>query len=163
MQQPQPVAFAAGLGHFVANGNSAQLQSDGAFSCASAGALPAACRIKTTATFEDGARNFGLMLRMSDDFESGYFIRFEPAMQRMVFDAWPRAGDVPFMCELERPFLLQAGEPIEIEVLVDGAVCEVYAGGTVAMSTRMYDHAQGQWGVFAGEGNVRFSDISLHV
>jgi beta-fructofuranosidase len=163
MQQPQPVAFAAGLGHFVANGNSAQLQSAGAFSCASAGALPAACRIKTTATFEDGTRNFGLMLRMRDDFESGYFIRFEPAMQRMVFDAWPRAGDVPFMCELERPFLLQAGEPIEIEVLVDGAVCEVYAGGTVAMSTRMYNHAQGQWGVFAGEGNVRFSDVSLHV
>jgi beta-fructofuranosidase len=163
LQTPQPVAFTAGVGLFNAQGNGVQMDSAGAFSCASAGTLPPACRIKTTATFEAGTRNFGILLRMSDNFESGYYIRFEPAMQRLVFDAWPRPGDVPFMCELERPIRLHPGEPLEIEVLVEGSVCEVYAGGTVAMSARLYNHAQGQWGVFAGEGDVQFSEVSIHV
>lgn len=163
IQTPQPVSFESGLGAFKAMGHAVQLDSPGQFSCAAAGALPSLCRINATATFDAGTRNFGILLRASDDFESGYFIRFEPAMQRMVFDGWPRAGDVPFMCELERPIHLQAGEPLEIEVIVDGTVCEVYAGGAVAMSTRLYNHAQGQWGVFASEGSVRFNGVSLFV
>lgn len=163
MRIPQPVAFTAGVGAFAAKGASVQLDSPHAFSCAAAGALPAACRITARVTFAEGARNFGLMLRTSDDFEAGYTIRFEPAMQRMAFDLWPRAGDKPAMCELERPIRLQAGVPLDIEVLIDGTVCEVYAGGTVAMSARLYNHPSGQWGVFAGEGDVRFEQVSLQV
>lgn len=163
MNNSQPVNFTHGLGRFTAKGNAVQFVAQGEFSCATAGALPNACRITVNITFDAGARSFGVMLRMSDDFESGYFIRFEPAMQRLVFDAWPRAGDVPFMCELERPIRLQAGEPLEIEVLIDGSVCEVYAGGSVAMSTRLYNHAQGAWGVFTSEGNAQFNDVTLRV
>lgn len=161
MQAQQPVTFSAGTGQCTAQDNGVQLTAQGGFSCATAGALPDACHIQATATFHAGARTFGLMLRASEDCEAGYFIRFEPAMQRLVFDTWPRAGDKPAMCELERPIRLQADEPLIIDVLVDGSVCEVYAGGAIAMSARLYNHPRGQWGVFASEGDVRFEQVSL--
>jgi beta-fructofuranosidase len=161
LRTQQAVAFTAGVGNVTADGDSVRLASQGRFSCAAAGALPHVCHIQASATFAEGTRNFGLMLRTSDDFETGYTIRFEPAMQRLAFDSWPRPGDKPAMCELERPMRLQAGEPLEINVLIDGSVCEVYAGGSVAMSARLYNHPRGQWGVFAGEGDVRFEQVSL--
>jgi beta-fructofuranosidase len=158
-----PFSFVSGIGAYSANEDAITVDSFGGFSCASAGELPNACFIRATMTFAEGTRSCGLMLRTSADFESGYYVRFEPARQRLVFDVWPRAGDAPFMHELERPINLKAGQPIDIKVLIDGTVCEIYACGKVALSTRLYNHAHGTWGVFASEGRVQCSDVSLMV
>ena len=101
------------------------------------------------------------MLRTSQDFETGYYIRVEPQRERLVFDAWPRRGDLPYRVELERPLRLQPGKPFQVTIYVDGSICEVYLDGQVAMSARMYDHPQGDWGFFVSEGCAAFSDISL--
>ena len=80
---------------------------------------------------------------------------------RLVLDSWPRPGDLPFMTGLERPIPLKAGTPTELKVFVDGSICEVYAGGKVAMSTRLYNRHSGVWGVFVKQGEAQFRDIKV--
>lgn len=58
------------------------------------------------------------------------------------------------MIELERPLALKQRRTVDVKVLVDGAIGEVYVGGKVAMSTRMYDLKQGRWGVFVRQGTA---------
>jgi beta-fructofuranosidase len=65
------------------------------------------------------------------------------------------------MVELERPIPLSADKPVELSVLVDGTVCEVYAGGMIAMSARLYNRSTGDWGMFVNEGTAHFRNIKL--
>ena len=123
--------------------------------------MPDRCRIDVTVTFEAGARGCGLVLRSSDDYQSGYYVRLEPLAHRLVFDAYPRSGDVPFMVELERPLPLQPGRKIPLKVLVDGSCCVIYAGDTVAVSTRLYDRKTGRLGVFVNDGTAQFSGLAI--
>ncbi len=101
------------------------------------------------------------MLRATSDLESAYYIRLEPGRNRLVFDSWPRAGDVPFMVELERPLPLTPGTPVDLKVFVDGTVCVVYAAGKLAMNTRLYNLPEGDWGVFVNEGAAQFRNLAL--
>jgi beta-fructofuranosidase len=128
--------------------------------------LPATCRIDVTITPADGTQGCGILLRGSDDFEQGYYVRLEPHRDRLVFDSWPRPGDRPYAVELERPLAMRPGTPIRLTVLLDGTCCVVYAdNGTapVAMSTRLYDRPAGCGGVFVQEGCARFGGLALRV
>ena len=87
----------------------------------------------------------------------------EPLRQRLVFDRWPRPGDQPYLAELERPLVLIPSHPVEVEVLVEGSLCEVYVDHKVAMSVRMYEHTLGAWGFFCGEGRAEFTGLALSV
>ena len=101
------------------------------------------------------------MLRASEDLEEAYYIRLEPGRNRLVLDSWPRPGDRPHWVELERPLPLAPAKPVELKILVEGTICEVYAAGKIAMSTRLYNRHAGKWGFFVNEGNARFRDIDL--
>jgi beta-fructofuranosidase len=156
-----PYRVQPGLGHCEIDANRVRLTAPGSFGCASAGPMPGRCRIEATVVFDANTRGCGLMLRTSDDFESAYYVRLEPGSQRLVFDSWPRAGDVSHMAELDRPMDLAPGVPVTVTLFIDGTVCEVYAAGRVAMSARMYNLPAGNWGVFVNEGAARFSGIRL--
>lgn len=155
------VALTPALGECAIDGRCAMLTAGCGLALASGGAMPDPCRISTTVAFEPGTRAFGIALRMSDDYEKAYYIRLEPDRARLVFDVWPRPGDVPFVTGLERPIALQPGDPITLTVLVEGTVCEVYAGDRIALSLRLYDHAAGEWGFFVQEGAARFTGTRL--
>jgi beta-fructofuranosidase len=101
------------------------------------------------------------MLRASGDLEEAYYVRLEPGRQRLVLDSWPRAGDVPFMVELERPVRLKPGDSVDLKVFLDGSVCEVYADGKGAVSARLYNCHSGDWGLFVNEGRAHFRNIKL--
>jgi beta-fructofuranosidase len=135
----------------------------GGFACAAAGSLPPRCKIEATVDFEANTRGCGLMLRASDSFESAYYVRLEPARDRLVVDSWPRPGDVPFWVELERPISLEPQRPFDLKVFLDGTVCVVYVANKIAMSTRLYDLKQGGWGFFVNEGVARFRNIQISV
>jgi beta-fructofuranosidase len=67
------------------------------------------------------------------------------------------------MVELERPIHLSPEKPVELQVFLDGSICEVYANGKVAMSSRLYNRYTGRWGVFVNEGIARFKNARLAV
>ncbi len=157
----RPLHWERGLKTALPSGEEARLEARGVFRCLSAGRLPEMALLQATAVFQGAAGGFGLMLRSSADFESGYFLRLEPQRGRLVFDSWPRPGEIPFQAESERPLLLREGQPIRLTVYVDGSICEAYVDGQVALSTRMYDHPAGEWGVFVQDGDVTFSEVGL--
>jgi beta-fructofuranosidase len=142
-------------------GDGVKLDAHGTFSAALAGKLPEACLLTAIVTFAEGSKGFGFLLKASEDFESGYMVRLEPQRGRLVFDSWPRAGDLPHMAEIERPVGLTAGKEIKIAVTVQGTLCEIYVDDEVAMSARMYNLSDGAWGVFAQESAVEFKEIRL--
>ncbi|HZO88889.1 MAG TPA: glycoside hydrolase family 32 protein [Chthonomonadaceae bacterium] len=158
-----PCRFQPRIGPCEIEGNHIQLIAPGSFACASAGPLPERCRIETTVTFAPNTRGGGLMLRADDDLEAAYYVRLEPGRNRLVFDSWPRPGDLPFMVELERPLALAPRKPVELKVFVEGTVCEVYADDRIALSARMYNLPQGDWGVFVSEGAADFRPVTLYV
>ncbi|AET57225.1 glycoside hydrolase family protein [Paenibacillus terrae HPL-003] len=50
----------------------------------------------------------------------------------------------PYDVELERPLKLLPDQEYELKVFVDGTICEVYVGGEVALSARIYDIQHGK-------------------
>lgn len=162
ISDPGSVRFGAIAGRIEPSGNSVRLSAPGAFACASAGVLPQRARIDLTLDLATGTRRAGVMLRSDADFEKGYSVRLEPIFNRLVFDRWPRPSEVPFMAELERPLKLAPGRPVPVTILVDDSVCEVYIDGGVAMSARMYDLREGNWGVFVEDGNLSVEQAHLY-
>ncbi len=159
----EPIHLRPGLGDCSINSDMVEVSAPSSFGCATAGMMREACKLEATVIFAEGTQGCGIFLRASEDLEQAYYIRLEPRRSRMVFDAWPRKGDIPFMVELERPLELGPGQPVELKVLVDGTVCEVYAAGELAMSTRLYDLKTGSWGVFVQEGTARFENLGMWV
>ena len=183
-----PVAFTRGGGDYALRDDEVAIEAPHSFAYALAENLQDQCRISMSVEFLRATQAFGLMLRADRDGESAYFVRFEPWRNRLVFDAWPRPGDLPHMAELERPLALTPGTPLTLEVLIDDTVCEIYAAGHLAMSARLYPllgsarehgtNAEGAteidratsgsqttagWGVFVAEGAATFSQIRLFV
>lgn len=156
-----PFEAAPALGTCRAQRRGLLLEAPSALAAAACGPLPSAARIETRVIVGDRTRACGLILRADADLEKGYYIRYEPQRARLVFDRWPRRGDVPFEPGLERPLRLGASEPLRLTVFVDGTVCEAYANGAVALSARLYEHAAGQWGLFTSEGSCLFEATSL--
>ncbi len=172
VRPPEPVlnAFSAscssvfqpGLGESLISSQSVRLAAPESFACSTTGLMPAACRIEASVTFEPGALGCGLVLRSSADYEQGYYIRLEPRCQRIVFDAWPRPGDQPYMLGLERPLALVPGQSVRITVLIEDTIAEVYVNGDTAMSARMYDIPTGSWGFFVQQGAAVFEHFALY-
>ncbi|MHB9033877.1 MAG: GH32 C-terminal domain-containing protein, partial [Anaerolineae bacterium] len=160
--QPRTFTFQPGLGESLISSQNVQLTAAESFGCSSAGTLPAAAQIDITITYQAGTRGCGLILHSSEDYESGYYVRLEPEQQRLVFDAWPRPGDQPYMLGLERPLVLSAGQPVRLTVITEGTLGEIYVNDQVAMSVRMYDLAAGNWGVFVQQGSAQFEQFKLH-
>lgn len=132
--------------------------------------MPKAFYAALTLDIEPETRECGILLRASCDGDTGYVVRLEPARHRVVFDRWPRrrtgtgqwetSGDVPFMIELERPCPLPTGTHT-VELMVDDTTCVLIVDKTVALSARIYDHADGHLGFFVGDGTLIVSLDSL--
>jgi beta-fructofuranosidase len=136
-------------------------RSVGRFSALTLGDLPQECLVEVEMTYAEGTANLGLLLRAGETLDGYYQVRLEPNRQRVVFDRWPRPGDQPFV--IERPLDMQAGKPVRLQVLVDGTCVVVYADERTALSCRMYDHRQGQLGLFVSEGEARFEGVRVRV
>jgi beta-fructofuranosidase len=132
--------------------------------------VPETFLLDVVVQFDADVVECGVVLRSSDDGESGYQIRLEPRRGRVVFDRWPRrrtgdaqwqiSGDVPFAVELERPAVLAPGSH-RLQIVVEGTACVAYLDDRVALSARMYDRRSGGVGLFVGEGHAAFADISI--
>ncbi|MBT1621872.1 DUF4975 domain-containing protein [Curtobacterium flaccumfaciens pv. oortii] len=132
--------------------------------------LPAEALVAVDLTLEADSRSFGVLLRTSDDGEEGYALRLEPDRNRLVLDRWPRGttgaeqwqilGDVPHAVELERPVELAPGAH-HLDVHLDGEICVAIIDGSVALSTRLYDHPAGHVGVFVQDGAITLDRLTV--
>jgi beta-fructofuranosidase len=64
------------------------------------------------------------------------------------------------MTGMERPVSFEPNRSVNLTVLVDDTIGEVYINDHLAMSTRMYDFHGGSWGVFVQQGSARFRDLA---
>jgi beta-fructofuranosidase len=153
--------FQNGMGPIEISSDGVQLDAPEGFACSPAGVMPRRCKIETTVVFEKNTRGCGLMLRVSDDLDSAYYFRLEPMRNRLVFDTWPRSGDIPFDAGVARPITLSPNTSIDLKIFVDDIVCVVYADNRVAMNGRLYDLKHGRWGVFVNEGSAKFHNSRI--
>ena len=65
------------------------------------------------------------------------------------------------MIELSRGIKLTAGTPLNLEILVEGNKGVAYVNNIIAMNFRAYGLTEGNWGVFASQGNATFKDMSI--
>ena len=84
-------------------------------------------------------RSFAILLS-ADDLGEGYAFTFRVGEQRLDFD---RVPNYPWSrCDnrgLERPFLLQPGRALDLDVVIDDTIATIYVDG-VALSARMYEN-----------------------
>ena len=159
--QESKVFFSPHQGKWELSGNKISADAQDSFASAIAVEMPFRCKISTTVTFSKNTDSCGIFLRAGTDMEKMYYVRLEPKRNRLVFDSWPRKGDVPFMVELERPVHLIPGMTYEFTIFADITICEVYVNDTIAMSARMYDHKEGKWGVFVTGGEAVFCNSGM--
>ncbi len=154
--------FRSGSGDYQVTNGILSLSAKGTFCAAVAGLLPGLCRIKTSVVFEKGTKEFGIMFRTSEDLENSYYLRIEPPNNRIVFDMWPRErAEVSQMVELERPLHLSSGTPVSMQVIIEDNKGVVYVNDSIAMNFRAYDLPGGNWGFFASDGHVSFSETEI--
>lgn len=155
----QDIQFEPVLGEWISSDDAFSSPSSDGFTAARLGDLPDTALLSCTITCHEDTRACGLLLRLDPKLERYYQLRWEPGQHRLVMDRWPRPGDEPFM--LERP--LGPAEGLTLSVFVEDSLIVVYANEKIALSSRMYDHPQGAWGLFVSEGQATFSQVSAHV
>jgi beta-fructofuranosidase len=165
-----PMKFTDEWGHVKSEGDGLRIVATDSFGCAAAEVMPDRCRFEVKLQFQRGTRGCGVMLRASDDLEESYYVRVEPQNRRIVFDSWPRNGtpaekgicvDGGVMPDMYRWIDFQAGEPIRIQIIVDGTIAVIYVNGRWALNTRMYDFRTGRLGIFVDQGSAIFQEMSL--
>jgi beta-fructofuranosidase len=160
--KPVKQSFSTETGEAAGSGTQVDIKAPQKFQAVVAEKMPASCMISTVAVFSKGTKDFGCMIRCSDDLDKCYYIRLEPAKNRLAFDMWPReVSELNNMVELERQVELAPAIPVLIQIFIDGNKGVAYINNSVAMNFRAYDLPEGKWGFFATDGNVRFKDIKL--
>ncbi len=126
------------------------------------GHMPQNCKISMSFVSADEIGDFGLLLRESQDHNRFYKVKFERLFNRLTFDKLPRKDNkVHCQVDVERYCRLETGKQNTLTVIAEGSVLEVYVNDTVAMSCRMFDLKDGDWGLYAHNTTVAFQNISV--
>lgn len=115
--------------------------------------------LKGSVSFHPGTRSFGLLIRTSVDFSSGYILEFEPVRNRVVFDRFPRAGDAPPLAEC--PINLAPDKSKPFLIFVENSIVEAFIDKRVALSCRAYGGHGEPTGLFIIEGAASYEKIQF--
>ena len=118
------------------------------------------CLIKAKVRFDAGTRYFGI--RIFEDFETGaaYDFRFSTTEGRMEFDRVPYIPSGVNNKGLERPVHIEPNKEYTLNMIVDDDIAVIYFDG-VALCTRMYNQAGTGISLYAINGAIEVSDISI--
>ncbi|HIZ72679.1 MAG TPA: family 43 glycosylhydrolase [Candidatus Gallimonas intestinavium] len=127
------------------------------------GAMPENGKIELSFTASDDCGDFGLLLRADAGVDAYYAVRFEPRFNRLAMDIQPRADNTRHtQVDVERWCPVVPGEKNKLLILFEGSVLEVYVNDKVAMSARMFDRREGDFGIFTHNTSVCFEEIGLY-
>ncbi len=149
------------LGNWSSDANGVRVEVPDSFAWCLLGSEATECCLDVTIDVDAGTRAAGVLLRADDTLDHYFQIRLEPGSRRVVFDRWPRPGDEPFI--FERPLDYRTGKPVKLQIFRQGTVVIVYIDGQVALSTRAYEGAGENWGLFVSEGAARFTGLFMTV
>jgi beta-fructofuranosidase len=113
--------------------------------------MPETYLLQGELNFEREAGSVGVLLRVDEAMDTGYFLRFNRIGGRLEFG---KAGGyrpwyVDHMPDLERPLPMRSGESLRFKVIVDKTAVVAYVNDQVALSGRMYANPLGRCGLFA--------------
>lgn len=135
---------------------------DGGKSAVMFGQTPENFKLELRFVTSDDRGDFGVILRESGNLENYYTVKFEAGHNRLAFDRRPRAdGTRHFSAATERYCPLEAGAENSLLIIAEGSVLEVYVNDKVAMSERMFDFKEGNFGIYTHNTTVEFSKIGL--
>ncbi|MFH1613670.1 MAG: 1,3-beta-galactosyl-N-acetylhexosamine phosphorylase N-terminal domain-containing protein [Planctomycetota bacterium] len=137
------------------------IDASGNVALSACGSLSPCCTIQTSVTFSLQIPQFAILLSPDDTFQRGYRIFFDVARNRILFQRQPDQQKGGFSTGLERPVDLNTTAKLDIRVILDGTVCEIYAAGK-ALSARMYDFKPANWAFFACRGLCQLSNVFVH-
>lgn len=112
-------------------------------------------------SFEEGTRAFGFKVLEHETTGEAYQFLFHVKENRFVFEKTP--NQPWFQCMnigLERPFPMEAGKPVHIDIIVDDTIAVLYANG-VALCTRMYTKPGEQLSAFVVDGTLHVENATL--
>lgn len=128
------------------------------------GKMPENCKIEMTFTADDLKGDFGVIVREGSNLDNFYAVKFEPKFNRLALDRQPRRDStLHTQVDTERYCPIVAGEKNTLKIIAEGSVLEVYVNDKVAMSARMFDFKEGNFGIYTHNNPVVFEDVRLNV
>jgi beta-fructofuranosidase len=132
------------------------------------------CKVRSI----DCRDSFGFAIKSDKNLARTLLLMFEPAAQRVSLLNYPMPVDpfweasVASMVSSALPgpdgprvaedfFAFQDGETIDMKILVDHDLIEVFVDKTVALNYRWYDAAEFSLGVIVQDGTAEYQDIAI--
>ena len=120
------------------------------------------CKIEFKFKVNSKQHNFGVVLKMDDTFDHGYFVKFEPNHNRFVFDRTERKdATIYHQVDTERYLDFDSKEEYHVKIIVEDTIATIYVNDVVAMGVRMFDYKNGRFGLFTNHSNAAFKDIKF--
>lgn len=128
--------------------------------------MPDSCCIHLNIRMQ-GACQAGVILHVAKEMKEGYYLYLEPQRRRLVYRSWLRMSEdggktFPYDVELETPVRESADGCYEMEIVTEGSVGTVYVNSEAALSFRMYDLKNQNFGIFSF-GAAEFNDILMKI
>ena len=124
--------------------------------------IPNCAKIEMKFVADDLRGDFGVLLRGHNNFDRYYKIKFEPRYNRVAMDTCPRKdGNLVISADTERYVPIKPNEVNTLLIIMQESVLEVYINEQVAMSYRMFDVPDGEFGVYSHNTSTRFIDIEV--
>jgi beta-fructofuranosidase len=145
------------------NGNTRTVKAPYGYSMALSQPMPETYLLQGELNFERDEGTAGILLRVDDQGDTGYFLRFNRAGQRLEFGkvGGYRSWYVDHMPELDRPLNISAGEALHFKILIDKTAVVAYVNDQIALSGRMYSNPFGRCGLFADGTDVSVNGFEL--
>lgn len=102
---------------------------------------------------------FGLMFNVGPNQTGSLNLVFDPAKQQVAFYNTDTSRVHAAKPELAVPVSLQPDESYDFTLLIDGTVAVLYINDQMALSTRMYDLPEHQWGIFSAGSEVTLTGL----
>jgi Beta-fructosidases (levanase/invertase) len=132
------------------------------------------CKIKSS----DCNDQFGILLKSNEEISQCLMLTFDVGMQRVSLLNLPMDVD-PFWRQsctnignpknpgpdgirvCEKPFNFKNGDNIDIKILIDKDIMEIFVDQKIAFTYRLYKKQEQEIGIFVQDGNAEFYNIEL--
>ena len=129
-------------------------------------AIPEQCHIQATMQWSEDPKRFGIALQVDEHFDFGYYLMFEPNMNRIEFRSglrmYEQGGQMfPYASEMERLYPFDGKKEIIVDIYVQGTMAVMYVNRDYAFGFRMYNYQNRKLGFFADGGKLHVSDVTV--